>query len=50
MSDSGFSDASAVQFGCSCYSIEAVVVSLSKRVSAVQRASVESCGGLPVHS
>ena len=35
-----------VQFGCSCYSSKAVVVSLAKRVSAVQRASVESCGAL----
>jgi hypothetical protein len=39
-----------VQFGCSCYSSEAVVLSLLKRVSAVQRASVESCGDLPCHS
>ena len=39
-----------MQFGCSCYGSEAVVTSLLQRGSAVQRASVESCGDRQVQS
>ena len=50
INSASLSGCGAVQFGCSCYSTKAVVVSLVKRVSAVQRASVESCGARPIHS